>query len=431
MADQIKELREQQARIATNARAKFDEIKDDTKEDRAAEIEREFDAMMADHDKIGARIDRLEKLEKIERKGAEAAEAEERAGREAKRPGYDGGQAKTGDNGEDHKAIYRRAFGKWVNGYSDDLTQEERVALRGGSAKGLEARAQVAGTASAGGYTVPTELMQEIDIALIAGGPMYDDNVVRTINTPHGHTMTMPTIDDTASTAETHTEGADVTDDGGKDVTVGQKALEAYAFDTEWVKWSWILEQDSDFSWEPLLGMLLGERLGRKANAQLTTGSGSSAPNGIVTASGLGKTTAGTAAVTADEVIDFVHSINPAYRRSPKFAAQFNDTSLLALRKLKDGDGNYLLQTAPDGSGRLQVGSVSLPYSINQDMASMATGAKFMIAGDFSRYIVRKVGEPIIFVAREKFAPNLGILGLIRFDGELTNAAAVKHMKNA
>jgi hypothetical protein len=54
----LKELREKQARIAANARAKFDEIKDDTPAERAAEIEREFDAMMAEHDAIGERVKR-------------------------------------------------------------------------------------------------------------------------------------------------------------------------------------------------------------------------------------------------------------------------------------------------------------------------------------------------------------------------------------
>ena len=41
----IKELQEQQARIATNARSKFNEITPDTPAERAAEIEREFISM--------------------------------------------------------------------------------------------------------------------------------------------------------------------------------------------------------------------------------------------------------------------------------------------------------------------------------------------------------------------------------------------------
>ena len=62
----IKELREKQANIATLARSKFDEIKDDTPAERAAEIEREFDAMMADHDAIEGKIERMKRLEAVE-----------------------------------------------------------------------------------------------------------------------------------------------------------------------------------------------------------------------------------------------------------------------------------------------------------------------------------------------------------------------------
>jgi HK97 family phage major capsid protein len=182
---------------------------------------------------------------------------------------------------------------------------------------------------------------------------------------------------------------------------------------------------------EGLLGSLLGERLGRLANSQLTVGVGTTAPNGAVTASSLGITTAGTAAVTYDEVIDFEHSIDPAYRQSPKFAFMFNDTTLKALRKLKDGQGNYLWQ-----AGNVQGGVPNTlnghRYYINQAVASMATGVKFMIAGDFSKYFVRKVGAPLIGAIQDKdFWPGFGVAGWIRFDGNLLDTTAVRHMKNA
>ena len=50
----VKDLREQMAKIATEARSNLDQVTDNTPEERAAEIEREFDAMMSDHDKIAA-----------------------------------------------------------------------------------------------------------------------------------------------------------------------------------------------------------------------------------------------------------------------------------------------------------------------------------------------------------------------------------------
>tara|TARA_A100001011_G_C13548388_1_gene531429 strand:+ start:233 stop:442 length:210 start_codon:yes stop_codon:yes gene_type:complete len=68
---------------------------------------------------------------------------------------------------------------------------------------------------------------------------------------------------------------------------------------------------------------------------------------------------------------------------------------------------------------------------INQDMDSIATAKKTILFGDMSYFYVRKVGQPAIYVARERFAPDFGILGYIRFDGCLSNTAAVKHLVQA
>ena len=64
MAD-IKTLREQMANIATEARSKLSEVTNDTPEERAAEIEREFDAMMVSADKLQERIEREERAEAL------------------------------------------------------------------------------------------------------------------------------------------------------------------------------------------------------------------------------------------------------------------------------------------------------------------------------------------------------------------------------
>lgn len=417
----IRELREQQARIATNARAKFDEITGATDEARAAEIEAEFDAMMADHDRIGGQIERLEKLE--------AAEARANVG-DPRRPR--GTDAEERGGGQGVVAEYREVFAKAICGPLENLTAEEREVLKRGAAE-FRAQNTTGGGGSAGGYTVPTELMQQIEIAMKAHGPMYDEDVCTVINTSSGNPLKLPTVDDTAVTAEKHTEGTALTDDGGKDVTFGQKSLDAYAYDTEFVRWSWELDTDSIVSMEALLGGLLGERLGRIANQELTIGDGTGDPNGIVTASTLGKTTASATAITADEVIDLVHSVDPAYRTAPKVRFMFADTTLQALRKLKDGEGNYLWQMGDITKG-VPGTLLGYRYSINQAMASIpaaAAASKVMIFGDLGKYYVRKVGAPIIGVMRERFWPDLGIAGLIRFDGELAQGAAVKHLITA
>ena len=415
----IKELRERQATVLTEARERLDLITKNTDESRAAELEASHDAAMAEHDRLEGLITRAERTETAERRVDELRAKQRPIPGDSQGPAADGGDAPD----------YRSAFWDMIRngGNVQDMAPEMRQVLRAGVQQGAEFRAQTVGTTTAGGYTVPTTLANFIVKSMAAWGPMYDQDICTTINTTSGEQINIPTVDDTTVPVAKTTEAAALTDDGGSDVIFGQKVLNAYLFDTEFVRWSLALSQDSIFNMEQLLGELLGERLGRRANVELTTGDGTGDPNGVVTASSLGVTAASATALTADELIDLVHSVNPAYRQSPKVRFMFNDTTLKAIRKLKDGDGAYLW-----GRGDFTQGVaptlLGYNYSVNQAMASIATGTKPVIFGDLGKYYVRKVGSPIIGVMRERFWPDLGIAGLIRFDGELGDTAAVKHL---
>lgn len=412
----IKELQEQQARLLTNARAKFAEIKDDTPEERAAEIEREFDAMMADHDKIGEKIARMKRIGDAEKM---LDELDERAARGAN------ASAKGVDDGD--RVSYRDAFRAYIaaQGNVGMLSAAQRAALDAGR-ENIEQRAQTT-TTTAGGYTVPTEMANFIVKSMAAWGPMYDPGITSEIMTSGGNQITIPTVNDTSAVVVKHVEGTTLTDDGGSDVTFGQKTLDAYPFNTEWLRVSKELADDSAFNIEQFLGELLGERLGRRANTELTTGDGTGDPNGVVTASSLGKTAASATAVTTDELIDLIHSVDPAYRGSPRVRFMFNDTVFGAIRKLKGGDGQYLWQ--PRVEMGAQATLLGYAYTVNQAMPAMTSGLKPIVFGDFGKYYVRKVGSPIVAAIQDKdFWPGFGIAGYIRFDGELADTAAVKHL---
>lgn len=422
MAD-IKELREKMATLATNARSKFDEITDKTKEDRATEITAEFDAMMTEHGQLSATLERELKLEEIDRRAKEVDLARRPSGEPID---------VNGSQGDDEPTAYREAFRQYMQaqGNIGQLPEEVRNVLGAGYSN-IEQRAQTT-TAAAGGYSIPDEMMGGLVRSMLSWGPMYSEDLCTVITTAGGASLPIPTVDDTAVTAGAHTEGSTLTDDGGKDVTFAQKTLNAWAFDTEWLRVSKELADDSSLAMETLLSDLLGERLGRISNLQLTTGTGSSAPNGIVTASTQGKVAASASAVTADELLDLYHSVDPAYRGSPKSRIMFNDAMLLSLQKLKDGQGNYLITEMPDGSGRLRIGAVAIPYTINQAMAGVAVNAKTIVYGDFSKYLIRKVGAPLIGAISDKdFWPGYGVAGYIRFDGELADTAAIKHLAMA
>ncbi|PCD66808.1 phage major capsid protein [Rhizobium phaseoli] len=415
----LKELNEKRGKLVHDAREALDAIKANTDEARAAELDARHDTIMAEFDKIEKQIEREERTAAIE------ARFEQR--RQERRPISGDDEQRGQDEGD--KLTYRHVFAKVVCGGLDDLSPEERAVLKQGVAK-FEQRAQTAGSTTAGGFTVPTELANEIVRSMLAWGPMYDGDVARVIESSAGNPMKVPTVNDTAKSAGAHTEGAALTDDGSEDVTFGQKSLDAYVFDTEFIRWSFELDADSIFSMEALLADLLGERLGRIANAQLTLGTGTSAPNGVVTASTLGKTAASATALTTDELIDLEHSVNRAYRKSPKTAFMMNDLTVKAVRKLKNSDGDYIWSAGDVTQGRPAT-LLGYKLNVNDSMADIATGQKTVLFGDFNKYFVRKVGSPVIGVLRERFWPDLGIAGLIRFDGELADTAAIKHLIQA
>ena len=421
MAD-LKTLREQMAIAATEARSLLDQSSAATDPARAAELETQHDTAMADFDKLSAQADRAQKLDDIEKRLADRAQE----ARQSRRPGLD--PAPAGD------VTYRSAFHAYLRAQGNvaAMEPEARAMLESGRTS-VEHRAQTT-TNAAGGFTVPVELATFITRSMLAWGPMYDPGITTEIVTAGGGVITMPTINDTTGAQMAvvkHVEGTTLTDDGTQDVVFGEKRLEAYPFNTEWLRVSKELVDDSIFNMEALLGDLLGERLGRRANTELTVGDGTGDPNGIVTASTLGKTAAAVAAVTWDEILDLEHSIDPAYRVGPRVRYMFNDSTLLALRKLKDGDGNYLWQMGNVQAG-LPASFNGRAYSINQAMASLGTGNRVMLFGDFGKYYVRKVGQPLIGAIQDKdFWPGFGIAGYIRFDGELADTAAVKHLITA
>jgi HK97 family phage major capsid protein len=446
MSDRLKELRDQQAKLVVDARAKLEEITDDIDESRAKEIESEYDKMMADYDKLDARAKREEELikrqEAIDKHAAELESVDT-----SRRPKGDerhvNGAGTEGSEKDRTKAAEaeRKAFVNYLRYGMDGLDAEQRsiFASRRNELRTLlgesEARAQGVASSGAGGALVPEGFMAELVTSLKAYGPMNDDGIVRRIETATGNAIPWPTLDDTSNKGSLLSENTQVST---QDVTFGTKTLNAYKYSSDLILVSNELLQDSAIDVESIVRMALAERIGRILNEHFTTADGSSKPNGIVTASSLGVTAASQSAITADELIDLEHSVDPAYRSDPSCRFMFNDATFKLIRKLKDGQGNYLWQPAD-----LRTGSpatlLGYPFSINQDIAtgesgeSPATQEKTVIFGAMNRYVVRLV---LMFAVRrltERYADydQVGFVGFTRADGELLDTAAVKHLRQA
>lgn len=408
------ELRAKQHALLVDAEQVRSEINDETPAERVTELEARFDTIMSEHDGLNERIEREERLENAR---LQAEEREERA--RAQRPN---GEDRSVRGGNPSEITPENAFRSFLRG---TMTAEERAVLT------PESRAQSVGTTTAGGYTVPTGFMAELIKSMAAWGPMLDPGITREIVTAEGNTIYIPTTNDTANVGVRLAENTAATSEG--DVVFGQKQLDAYKYSSGPILVSSELLQDSAFNMGAVLNELMGERIARKVNTDLTVGDGSGDPNGIVTASTLGKTAAGAAAITADELIDLYHSVDPAYRGAPTFRMMFKDSTLQLIRKLKDSQNRYLIDGLRDGSGLINLAGITVPYSINQAMPAATTGLKSVLMGDFNKFVVRRVREFVVRRSDELYltSDQSVFVGFARYDSDLLDTAAVKHLIQA
>lgn len=411
----ITELRQKRAALIGEAREIMNGATDDT---LTAEQQERWDAAMADADKLKEQIDREERLHDAE------AGLEQRQG--TRLFGADG----EGQRGqEDRTKKYGAAFRSWLQGGMMDVAPEQRVILQAGFRQDPELRALSVGTTTAGGYTVPDEMMKSIDDAMLSFGGMLEAGCT-VLNTSTGADLPFPTGDDTSNVGAIISENTQITE---QDVAFGQLILGAYMYTSKIVRVSLQLLQDSSINIEQYLGTKLGERLGRIKNTHLTTGTGSSQPKGVVTAATLGKAgaTGQTTSVTYADLVDLEHSVDPAYRRQGKF--MFADSTLKALKKLVDGQSRPLW--VPGIAVREPDSILGYPYVINQDVDTMAASKKSILFGDFSKYHIRNVRDYQLVRFGEKYMDYLqvGFMGFARWDGDLVDAGThpIKYYQNS
>jgi HK97 family phage major capsid protein len=330
---------------------------------------------------------------------------------------------------EDEKVTRARkaAFDCYLRYGRDGLAPEQRKLLLP-ARQLLESRATPQSTqvGSQGGYLVVEGFMMEFIVAMKAYGPMMDEAIVRRMSTAMGNPFSWPTIDDTSNKGRRIPENTQVTT---AEVAFGTKGIDAYKYTSDVVLVPSEMLQDTVFDVQGLIRGLMAERIGRIGNEELTTGTNASMPNGVATAAAAGATAAAAAAIVFDDLIDLEHSVDPAYRTDPSCRFMFNDTTLKALRKLKDGDGRYVWQPA-DVKGGIPNTINNYPYSINQDMASIATGTRSVLFGAFNRYVHRMVREFAIRRLDERYADSdqIGFIGFMRMDGELLDTNAVRRL---
>jgi HK97 family phage major capsid protein len=277
-------------------------------------------------------------------------------------------------------------------------------------------------TTTTGGYTVSDEAMQALEVSMLAFGGMRQ--VATILRTATGGPLPIPTTNDTAQKGRLLAENTAATE---TEMTFGQVVLDAYKYSSDYVLASVEFLQDSSINVGAFLGSALGERIARLQNDHFTTGTGSSQPNGVVTAAGNSSVTfAGTATVTYDNLIDLIHSVDPAYRNNGKF--MFHDGGLKMIKKVKIANYSGDTGGTPLWQPSLVAGQPDLihgyPYVINQSMTTPATTVKSILFGDFSKYLIRDVRDVTLVRLDERFAEqhSVAFLAFARSDGDLLDS---------
>ena len=380
----LKSLKEKRATIYTS----IDELRQaaDGREMTAEEQQR-WDTMLSDYDKADKAVEAEERYQDISRR-----QAEEQVARRDATIGQQLGEE------------YRRAFGDYLLNGASGISQESR---------GVIERAGIAGLA--GGLIIPKTLASEIEVALKSYGGMFEAASI--ITTSHGGDLILPTINDTEAKATIVSEYDQST---RRAPSFGSVTLKAYTYRTPIVPVSQELLQDSAFNLDALLSTLLAESFARGINADLTNGTGTGKPTGVVNAAVDSGAKPAAASITLDNIIDLIKSVNSAYARNGKF--MFNRNTLWELAKIKDQSGRYIWhESTRDGSPATLFGK---EYILNDDIADIGAGNTSVLFGDFSKYKIRMVQNFRVVRLNELLAEylSIGLFGFARVDGNLLDA---------
>ena len=275
------------------------------------------------------------------------------------------------------------------------------------------------GTDSEGGYLVPDEYENTLVQAL------EGENVIRgrshVITTSNG-THKIPVVASKGEASWIDENGAYPEDDD----TFAQVNIDAHKIGTI-IKVSEELLNDSAFNLESYFAQEFGRRIGTKEEEAFINGNGSSKPTGILASAEVGVTAASDKTITADELIDLFYSLKGVYRRNAVWV--LNDTTVKAIRKLKDNNGQYIWQPAlKDGDHDTLLGR---PILTTGAMPEIAADAKPVIFGDLSYYWIGDRQGVTFKRLNERYADmgQVGFLASKRVDGKLVLPEAIKVLK--
>ena len=272
------------------------------------------------------------------------------------------------------------------------------------------------GVDSEGGYLVPDEFERTLVQALEGENTLR--SYLHVITTSNG-THKIPVVASKGEASWIDENGAYPEDDD----IFSQVNIDAHKLGTI-IKVSEELLNDSAFDLESYFSAEFARRIGAKEEEAFITGNGSSKPTGILESAEVGVTAASATAITADEIIDLFYSLKAPYRKNAVWVV--NDSTIKAIRKLKDGNGQYIWQPAlKDGDFDTLLGR---PVLTSAYMPEIGAKAKPVMFGDLSFYWVGDRQGVTFKRLNERYADmgQVGFLTSKRLDGKLTLPEAIK-----
>lgn len=304
---------------------------------------------------------------------------------------------------------------------SDDYKTAFDAYLAGGDLNEFKA-AMTVGVDADGGFLVPETYLKQVIMRLnTLGRTRSISNVLTTqstVNIPvEGDSPTFAWIDEGAAYGETK-------------ATLGQEQIKAWKLGGI-IKVSEELLQDSMINFDAYMSGQIAKGIDKAESPAFAVGDGVSKPKGYAFAATVGadSTTAAVASVTADELIDIYYDLKEEYRKTSTW--RMTDKTEKAIRKLKDGDGNYLY--APGLTAGETSTLLGRPIVIDNSMQELGIGNKFIVLGDFKNYQIADRGQMSIQRLNELYAVN-GMVGFKvykRVDAKPTLAEAFNAGQNA
>jgi HK97 family phage major capsid protein len=376
-----------------------------TKEDQAA-----FDDKMEQAERVQAQIEATQKILDAERDNNFNDADDHRIDRNAKN-----GKKLTPE---------QQAFNVFLRKSFKDMTVDEALAVR---------NTMSTTTSSQGGYTVQSIVATELVDLLKTYGFMR--KVASQMTTAQGNPLSYPTSDGTSETGEWIAQNTTAT---AADPTFGTVALNVFKASSKIIAVPIELLQDAQIDIQAMVFKRMADRIGRISNVGFTTGGGTTDPNGLITASSVGKTgtTGQTLTVIYDDLVDLIDSIDVAYLDQMSGQADccgfmFNQTTRRVVRKIKDTAGRPIWTPSYDAgfTKGLPDQLLGYPVFINNDVAVPAANAKSIAFGCFNKYMIRDAMEVTMFRFDDSAYMKLGQVGFLawaRTGGNLLDVNSVK-----